>query len=164
MISITGKHLATTEFPATQAGYQALQGFITYHGVLARARVEDTNSYGAGLSHHPHDAGIQILEVIRSSRQIRRMRGKPDKIDAYAAAHITLAATNTITANTGTGNIEAIHVIHTARRSALKSRTEAIMQLKSLPVTAPEHIRADYHDLPHHPSRPSPGRLTRPNR
>lgn len=164
MISITGKHLTTAEFPATQAGYQALQGFITYHGVLARARVEDTNSYGAGLSHHPHDAGIQIIEVIRSSRQIQRMRGKPNEIDAYTAAHITLAATNTITANTGTGNIEAIRLIHAARRSALNSRTEVIVQLKSPLMTAPKHTRADYRDLTRHPSRPSPGRLTRPNR
>ena len=162
VISVTGEHLAAAEFPATQAGYQALQWFITCHGVLVRAGVEGTNSYGAGLSHHLHDAGVQILEVIRSSRQIQRMRGKSDEIDAYAAAHIALAATNTITANTGTGNIEAIRVIHAARRSALKSRTEAIVQLKSLPMTAPEHTRADYRDLTRHPSRPSPSRLTRP--
>lgn len=162
VISVTGKHLAAAEFPATQAGYQALQWFITCHGVLVRAGVEDTNSYGAGLSHHLHDAGVQIIEVIRSSRQIQRMRGKSDEIDAYAAA-LALVATNTVTAKTGTGNIEAIHVIHAARRSALKSRTEVIVQLKSLLVTAPEHIRAEYRDLTHHPSRPSPGRLTRPN-
>ena len=86
--------------------------------------------------------------------------GKSDEIDAYAAAHIALAATNTITANT----IEAIRVIHTARRSALKSRTEVIVQLKSLLVTAPKPTRAEYRDLTRHPSRPSPGRLTRPNR
>lgn len=118
VISVTGEHLAAAEFPATQAGYQALQWFITCHGVLVRAGVEGTNSYGAGLSRHLHDAGVQIVEVIRSSRQIRRMRGKSDEIDAYAAAHIALAATNTITAKTGTGNIEAIRVIHAARRSA----------------------------------------------
>lgn len=164
VISVTGEHLAAAEFPATQAGYQALQWFITCHGVLARAGVEGTNSYGAGLSHHLHDAGVQIIEVIRSSRQIQRMRGKSNEIDAYAAAHIALAATNTITANTGTGNIEAIRLIHAARRSALKSRTEAIVQLKSLLMTAPKHIRAEYRDLTRHPSRPSPGRLTRPNR
>ena len=162
VISVTGEHLAAAEFPATQAGHQALQWFITCHGVLVRTGVEGTNSYGAGLSRHLHDAGVQILEVIRSSRQIQRMRGKSDEIDAYAAAHIALAATNTITANTGTGNIEAIRVIHAARRSALKSRTEAIVQLKSLPMTAPEHTRADYRDLTRHPSRPSPSRLTRP--
>ncbi len=55
-------------------------------------------------------------------------------------------------------------MIHTARRSALKSRTEVIVQLKSLLVTAPKPTRAEYRDLTRHPSRPSPGRLTRPNR
>ena len=164
VISVTGEHLAAAEFPATQAGHQALQWFITCHGVLVRTGVEGTNSYGAGLSRHLHDAGVQIVEVIRSSRQIRRMRGKSDEIDAYAAAHIALAATDTVTAKTGTGNIEAIRVIHAARRSALKSRTEVIVQLKSLLVTAPEHIRAEYRDLTRHPSRPSPGRLTCPDR
>ena len=82
VISVTGEHIAAAEFPATQAGYQALQGFITCHGVLVRAGVEGTNSYGAGLSRHLHDAGVQIVEVIRSSRW---MRGKSDEIDAYAA-------------------------------------------------------------------------------
>lgn len=79
VISVTGEHLAAAEFPATQAGYQALQWFITCHGVLVRAGVEGTNSYGAGLSHHLHDAGVQIIEVIRSSRQIQRMRGSPTR-------------------------------------------------------------------------------------
>lgn len=75
------------------------------------------------------------------------MRGKSDEIDAYAAAHIALAATDTITAKTGTGNIEAIRVIRAARRSALKARTEVIVQFKLLLVTAPEHVRDEYRDL-----------------
>lgn len=153
VINVTGKHLAATEFPATQTGYQALQWFITCHGMLARAGVESTNSYGAGLSHHLHDAGVQILEVIRSSRQIQRMRGKPNEIDAYAAAHITLAATNTITANT----IEAIRLIHTARRSAeVPHRGDRATQ-----VAARDRARAHPRRAPR-PNPPPVSSLTRP--
>ena len=91
VISVTGEHLAAAQFPATQAGYRALHGFITCHGALVRAGIEGTNSYGAGLSRHLRETGVEIVEVIRPARQIRRMRGKSDEIDAYAAAHIALA-------------------------------------------------------------------------
>ena len=68
VISATGEHLGAAQFPATQAGYRALQGFITCHGTLLRAGIEGTNSYGAGLSRHLQEAGIEIVEVIRPSR------------------------------------------------------------------------------------------------
>ncbi|WP_139415852.1 hypothetical protein [Agromyces laixinhei] len=44
--------------------------------------------------------------------------------------------------------LEAIRVTNAARRSAMKARTEVIVQLKSLIVTAPEPIRAEYRDPP----------------
>ncbi|MGL5248919.1 MAG: IS110 family transposase, partial [Brooklawnia sp.] len=147
VISGTGEHLAAAQFPATPSGYRALTQFITCRGTLIRAGIEGTNSYGAGLARHLRQAGVEIVEVIRPARQVRRMRGKSDQIDAYAAAHIALAATDTVTAKTGTGSIEAIRVIHAARRSALKARTEVIQQIKSLLVTAPEPVRAEYRDL-----------------
>lgn len=148
VISITGEHLGAAQFPATEAGYRALEGFITCQGDLLRAGVEGTNSYGAGLTRHLHETGIEVVEVIRPTRQIRRMRGKSDELDAYAAAHIALASNDTVTAKTGTGTVEAIRVTNAARRSAMKARTEVIVQLKSLIVTAPERIRAEYRDLP----------------
>ena len=48
VITVTGEHIGAAEFPATDAGYLALTGFITCHGVLLRTGVEGTNSYGAG--------------------------------------------------------------------------------------------------------------------
>lgn len=147
VISVTGERLSAAQFPATNAGYRALTGFITGHGALLRAGVEGTNSYGAGLTRHLHEAGIEVVEVIRPARQTRRMRGKSDELDAYAAAHIALANNDTVTAKTGTGTVEAIRVTNAARRSAMKARTEVIVQLKSLIVTAPERVRAEYRDL-----------------
>lgn len=147
VISITGEHLGAAQFPATGPGYRALQEFITCHGPLLRAGVEGTNSYGAGLTRHLHAADIDLVEVIRPTRQVRRMRGKSDQIDAYAAAHAALAAADTITAKTSDGTVEATRVTLAARRSALKARTEVIQQIKSLLVTAPEPVRAEYRDL-----------------
>lgn len=147
VISITGEHLAAAQFPATAAGYRALTEFITCHGTLLRVGVEGTNSYGAGLTRHLHTAGIDLLEVIRPTRQVRRMRGKSDQIDAYAAAHAALAATDTVIAKTSDGLVEATRVVLTARRGALKARTEVIQQIKSLLITAPEPVRAEYRDL-----------------
>lgn len=147
VISSTGEHLAAAQFPATGPGYRALQEFITCHGPLLRTGVEGTNSYGAGLTRHLHTAGIEVVEVIRPTRQVRRMRGKSDQIDAYAAAHTALAATDTVTAKTSDGAVEATRVTLTARRSALKARTEVIQQIKSLLVTAPEPVRTEYRDL-----------------
>lgn len=147
MIRATGEHLAAAQFPATDAGYRALTEFITCRGTLLRVGVEGTNSYGAGLARHLRVENIEVVEVIRPARQVRRMRGKSDEIDAYAAAHIALADNDAVTPNTAAGPVEAIRVTHAARRSAVKARTETIQQIKSLLVTAPEPIRAEYRVL-----------------
>ena len=147
VITDTGQRVGAAEFPATAAGYRALAEFITCHGVLLRAGVEGTNAYGAGLSRHLQQAGIPVVEVLRPARQVRRMRGKSDQIDAYAAAQIALADVETVTAKTSTGTIEAIRVMLAGRRSAVKAHSEAITQIKSLLVTAPEPVRAEYRHL-----------------
>lgn len=108
--------------------------------------VEGTNSSGAGLTRHLHAAGVELVEVSRPTRQVRRIHGKSDEIDA-AAAHTALAATDTVTAKTSNGLVEATRVTLIARRSALKARTEMIQQIKSLLVSAPEPVRAGYRDL-----------------
>ncbi len=147
VISLTGEHLGAAQFPTGEAGHRALRGFIACHGTMLRAGVEGTSSYGAGLTRHLHQAGIEVVEVICPARPTRRMRGKSDQLDAYAAAHIALADNDTVTAKTGTGLVEAIRVTNAARRSAVKARTETIVQLKSLIVTSPECLRAEYRDL-----------------
>lgn len=147
VIGVTGQHLGAAQFPATSAGYRALREFLTCHGPLLRVGIEGTNSYGAGLARHLTGHGIEIVEVIRPKRQIRRMRGKSDEIDAYAAASTALAATDTVTAKTSDGHVEALRITNAARRSALKAHTEVIVQIKSLLVTAPELVREEYRDL-----------------
>lgn len=147
IVSSTGEHLGAAQFPATEAGYRALAGFITCYGPLKRVGVEGTNSFGAGLTRHLRSVGINVVEVIRPARQTRRMRGKSDEIDAYAAAQLALADNDTVTPKTNTGAVEALRVTSAARRSAVKAHAETMTQIKSLLVTAPEQLRSEYRDL-----------------
>ncbi len=90
VIDQNGKHLADAQFPTTPAGYAALTAFILMYGILVRVGIEGTGSYGAGLARHLTSLGHQVIEVIRPNRQLRRMHGKSDPVDAYAAAKTAL--------------------------------------------------------------------------
>lgn len=147
IIDQNGKHLADAQFPTTPAGYAALTAFILMYGILMRVGIEGTGSYGAGLARHLTALGHQVLEVIRPNRQLRRMNGKSDPIDAYAAAKTALVETKQPTPKSGDGAVEQIRYLFTARRSAVKARTAAQVQLKSLLVTAPEFLRERFRNV-----------------
>uniref|UniRef100_UPI001C407319 IS110 family transposase n=1 Tax=Leucobacter soli TaxID=2812850 RepID=UPI001C407319 len=137
---------ADAEFPTTPAGYAALTAFILMYGLLVRVGIEGTGSYGAGLTRHLTTLGHQVIEVIRPNRQVRRMNGKSDPIDAYAAAKTALTEPHQPTPKSGDGNAEQIRYLFTARRSAIKARTAAQVQIKSLLVTAPTFLRERFRD------------------
>ncbi|HKT56067.1 MAG TPA: IS110 family transposase [Microbacterium sp.] len=147
VIDAAGRKLGDRQFPTTEAGYLALIAFIVSFGVLLRVGIEGTGSYGAGLARVLRDHGILVSEVIRPNRQIRRMRGKSDPIDAYAAAATVLAETDLPVPKTADGPVEAIRNVLVARRSAVKARTAAQVQIKTLLVTAPEKIRQKYRGM-----------------
>ncbi|MGI9147272.1 MAG: IS110 family transposase [Chloroflexota bacterium] len=60
-------------------------------GRVVRVGVEGTGSYGAGLHTALRRADIEVREVVRPKRQVRRRRGKSDPVDAEAAARAVLA-------------------------------------------------------------------------
>lgn len=146
VIDGNGKHLGDAQFPTTQAGYAALSAFLTAFGTVVRVGVEGTGSYGAGLTRHLREHALEVVEVIRPNRQLRRLRGKSDPIDAYAAATTALATTEHSAPKITTGTTEAIRYLMVARRSAVKARTAAQVQIKSLLITAPTSIRERFHD------------------
>ena len=147
VIDSSGKQLGDAQFPTTPAGYAALAAFLTAFGMAVRVGVEGTGSYGAGLARHLGAAGFVVAEVLRPNRQLRRTRGKSDPLDAYAAARTALAQDEHATPKAGAGQVEAIRYLLVARRSAVKARTAAIVQIKSLLVTAPDLIRERYRSL-----------------
>lgn len=147
VIAATGARLGDAQFPTTGQGYRDLLSFVTGLGRVTTIGVEGTNSYGADLSRSLRQAGVTVVEVIRPARQVRRLRGKSDPIDAYAAAQAVLAGDDLPTPKNADGEVEAIRVLMIARRSAIKARTAAATQIKSLLVTAPDGLRARFRAL-----------------
>lgn len=144
VIDIDGRRLGDAGFPATLIGYQAIAAYIAAFGLVRQVGVEGTHSYGAGITVHLQAAGMRVVEIIRPNRQVRRMRGKSDPIDAYEAAKAVLAGPDHPEPKRLDGVVEALCYVYAARRSAIKARTATRVQIKSLLVTAPEQIRARY--------------------
>ena len=144
LINENGKHLGDAKFLATGTGYRAIVGYITGHGPVSTVGVEGTGSYGAELTRHLVKEGFRVEEVNRPNRQERRLRGKSDPLDAYQAAHAVLAGRGISTPKSRNGYVEALRVLRTARKSAIKARTAVLTQISSVLVTSPEELRAKY--------------------
>jgi transposase len=142
-----GGRVADAEFPATAAGHAQLLAWLRGFGRLHAVGVEGTGSYGAGLARHLHAAGVRVVEVSRPDRRQRRLAGKSDPLDAYAAAEAVLAGRATALPKLGTGIVEAIRALHLTRASAVKARTVAINELRALLVTAPAGLRDQLREL-----------------
>ncbi len=91
VIDSIGRHLADREFPATIRGYRDLLDWMRVHGSLSAVGVEGTGAYGAELARVLTAAGVTVVDVDRPDRKTRRMKGKSDPIDAYAAATAVLS-------------------------------------------------------------------------
>jgi len=79
-----GAMLGVESFPTDEAGYRSLSDWLCGFGPVVKVGVEGTGSYGVGLARHLHANGIDVVEVDRQNRQIRRRLGKSDPIDAEA--------------------------------------------------------------------------------
>jgi len=141
VLSATGGLLAVDTFPTTAAGYRKLLSWARSHGVLSRAGVEGTSSYGAAVARALTAAGITVVEVNQPDRAHRRLRGKTDALDAESAARAVLSGRATAIAKAGTGPVEATRILKLAKTSAVKSRTQAINQLKAVLVGADPALR-----------------------
>jgi transposase len=141
--AVTGKLLGDEEFPATPAGYRQLLRWLRSFGVVVTVGVEGTGSYGAGLTRLLTIEGVAVIEVARQNRQARHRQGKSDPIDAINAARSVLAETATTIPKPRDGKVEAIRLIRTTRRSAVKARRVAINQMHGILFGGPEELRRD---------------------
>src|SRR5947209_11719341 len=141
VLSTLGARLSSTNVPATAGGYRALLAWAGTFGVLRRAGVEGTGSYGAALTRHLQAAGVQVIEVNAADKATRRRRGKTDTLDAEAAARAVLSGRATGSAKTGTGPVEMLRMFKLAKASAVKARSQTIHQLKAVLVTADPALR-----------------------
>jgi transposase len=141
LITTLGVQLADATFPTTTAGYRQLLAWARTFGVLRRAGVEGTGSYGAALTRYLRRQHLTVIEVNRPDRAARRRHGKTDTVDALAAAHAVLSQRASTTAKTADGPVEMLRIFRLARASAIKSRTQAVNQLKAVIVTADAALR-----------------------
>ncbi len=88
-----------------------------------------------------------MIEVNRPNRQHRRRHGKSDTADTIAAARAVISGEADAVPKDRTGMVEAVRVLHLARRSAVKAKTQAGNQIKDLVLTAPEPIRSELRSL-----------------
>ena len=82
-----GAVLAQRAVAANARGYaQALRFAQRYAGGARVWAIEGAGHYGAGLVRHLSERDEAVLEVGRSPRNERRLRGKDDQLDAVRAA------------------------------------------------------------------------------
>jgi transposase len=141
VVDQTGRLLSTQGFPASTRGYVALVTWAERFGPVERIGVEGTGTYGAGLTRFVRAYGLEVVEVNRPDRSLRRRRGKSDPIDAQAAARATLAGIAVTTPKTREGQVEMIRVLRVARRGAMKARVAAAEQLYGVLYSAPDELR-----------------------
>lgn len=86
VISDAGRLLGTLSVSTDSAGYLDLLAWANSFGPLSREGVEGTGTYGAGLTRVLRDHEIEVFEVNRPDRAMRRSKGKSDPTDAENAA------------------------------------------------------------------------------
>jgi len=144
----TGAVIAQTTAAASAGGYQDAVRFADRHAPGDRLwAIEGAGHYGAGLVRHLQCRGEQVREVDRTSRGERRLRGKDDQLDAVRAARSPLAREHRARPRAGEHQ-EALRLLLLARRTAVETRKVALVQLRSVIVTAPDELRDELRRLP----------------
>jgi transposase len=128
-------------------GYRELLRVAERYAPGRRAwAIEGTGSYGAGLARFLASQGETVLELSRTPRGERRLRGKGDALDAARTARAALASETVALARTGERR-EALRLLLVARRSAVDVRREALGQLRGVIITAPAELREQLRGL-----------------
>jgi transposase len=151
-----GGRLDDRSFPADRNGYEQLLDWAADFGAKRLVvAIEGTGSYGAGLTSAVRRRGQGVVEVLRTDRRDRRLRGKSDTLDAENAARSALNGTSTSVPKTNDGVVEMIRQIKVAKDVAVKARTSAMISLKAVIVTAERRTR--HRDRVHAPPAPGHG-------
>ena len=147
VVSHDGTVLGTESFSTTRAGYRAMLRWFRSHGELLRVGVESTGTYGAGITRHLALSSIPVLEVTGPDPASRRAKGKDDALDAISAAEAARTRRRVQVAKDRSGAVEALRVLRTTRKTAIKCRRAALQQLHNTIVAAPEEVRDQVRNL-----------------
>lgn len=140
-IDTQGTRLAALSIPTNPKGYLELERWSRSLGKVLAFGIEGTGSYGAGLSRSLLAQGHNVIEVTRPNRQLRYTQGKTDSLDAEGAARSVLSGQATARPKTQTGSSEMIRHLKIARDTGVKSRSQAMVTLKTLIINAPADLR-----------------------
>ena len=88
-----------------------------------------------------------MLEVTGPDPASRRAKGKDDTLDAIAAAEAARTRRRVQVAKDRSGAVEALRVLRTTRKTAIKCRRAALQQLHNTIVAAPEEVRDQVRNL-----------------
>ena len=142
-----GRPIEARSFAADRSGYEQLIDWASSLGREVIFGVEGTGSYGAGLASAIRRRSIGVLEVLRTDRRDRRLRGKSDTIDAENAARAVLNGQAAAVPKSADGTVEMIRLVKVAKDVAVKGRTSAMISLKAVLVTAPAELREQLQPL-----------------
>jgi transposase len=144
----SGAVVARRSIQASARGYAAALRFAAAEAKGARVwAIEGTGSCGAGLARFLAGRRETVLEISRTPRAERRLRGKDDSLDATRTARAALASERLALPRSGERR-EALRLLLVARRSAVDVRREALGQLRGVIVTAPDRLRDELRGLP----------------
>lgn len=144
LVDELGRTVADQQFMATGAGYRQIVEFLHSRGIIRAVGVEGTGSYGAELARILAAAGMTVIEVRRTDRQHRRIKGKSDQLDARQAALTVAAGRSTVEPKRRDGHVESLRILLAERASAPKARTAVINQIHALLISTEGQVRADY--------------------
>jgi transposase len=148
VVAPTGAVVAQHSVRADRRGYEEALRFSRRYAPNIRVwAIEGAGHYGAGLTRFLTGHGETVVEASRNGRGERRLHGKDDPLDALRAARLALAARTPTLPRRGERQ-EALRVLLLARRSAVDVRRLALVQLRSVIVTAPEKVREELRHLP----------------
>jgi transposase len=142
-----GGRIDARSFAADRSGYEQLIDWAVGLGGEVTFGVEGTGSYGAGLASAIRRRSIGVLEVLRTDRRDRRLRGKSDTIDAENAARAVLNGQAAAVPKNADGTVEMIRLVKVAKDVAVKARTSAMISLKQVLVNAPGELREQLEPL-----------------
>src|SRR6266508_3639510 len=145
-----GGLLGVQEFPTTLVGNGKLLAWLQGFGAVTRVGIEGTGSYGVGLARFLRSSGVEVVEVDRPNRQVRRRQGKSDPVDAVEAARAAQSGRAFGAGKTRDGNVEAIRALVVAKRSARSTKIKSLNQIRHVGFTAPDELRERLKSLSRH--------------
>ena len=138
VVNRDGAVLGTESFSTTRAGYRAILGWFRSHGELLRVGVESTGSYGAGVARHLARSGVPVLEVTGPCGEPREKTTRSTR--SRRPRRLATGCRVQVAKDRG-GAVEALRVLRTTRKTAVKCRRAALQQLHNTIVAAPDEVR-----------------------